>query len=59
MKTQEKIATEVAQEMLDIETLEVRNLDRLDFHDVGVASLKAALIKMYELGQQSAKVKNK
>lgn len=54
MKTQEKLASQVAQEVLGIETLEVRNLDRLDFHDVGVAGLKAALIKMYELGQKSA-----
>lgn len=33
----------IAQTELDIETLETRNSDRLDFHEVGVARLKAAL----------------
>ncbi len=52
-KLVEKLATETAQKFLDIDTLQVQNLDRLDFHDVGVASLKAALIHMYQLGQAS------
>lgn len=46
--------TKIAQQHFDIETLETRNLDRLDFHEVSVGSLKAALKKAYEAGQQSS-----
>lgn len=49
----DKIAENVAKDFLDIETLKVRNSDGLDFHEIGVASLKAALIEMYNLGKQS------
>jgi len=34
---------EIAKRMFFIETLETRGCDRLDFHDVGVASMKEAL----------------
>ena len=43
----------IARELLHIETLEVRNRDRLDFHDVGVASLRDALVAAYEAGRGS------
>lgn len=45
--------TKIAQEHFDIETLETRNLDRLDFHDVSVWGIKAALKKAYEAGQKN------
>lgn len=45
--------TEIAQKHLRIETLETRNRDSLDFHDVGVGCLKAALAAAYEAGRQS------
>ena len=32
----------IARDVLDIPTLETRNSDRLDFHDVGVAGLRKA-----------------
>ena len=54
----EQYAELIAKKMLDIETLQVRNSDRLDFHDCGVGSLKAALIKMYELGQKEKILNN-
>ena len=38
---------------LFIETLETRNSDRLDFHDVSVWAVKAALQAAFEAGQQS------
>jgi NCAIR mutase (PurE)-related protein len=41
---------QIAREELGIETLEVRGRDRLDFHDVGVAGLRRALERAYELG---------
>ncbi|MFZ3017293.1 MAG: hypothetical protein WA056_02400 [Gallionella sp.] len=40
----------IAQKHLRIETLEVQNSDRLDFHDVGVASLKEALHAAFDAG---------
>ena len=45
----------IASNHLQIETLETRNSDRLDFHDVAVWSIKAALIEAFELGQQNSK----
>ena len=35
-----------------LETLEFRNLDRLDFHEVSVGSLREALLAAYEAGLQ-------
>ena len=36
-----------------IETLETRNSDRLDFHEVSVWAIKEMLQKAYELGKDS------
>lgn len=47
-KTIEKIAKEI----LRINTLRTRNSDALDFHDVGVASLRAALEAAYRAGRR-------
>ena len=41
----------IAETFLAIPTLKVRNSDRLDFHEVGVTSLRAALLAAYELGR--------
>ena len=43
----------IAIDHLFIETLETRNSDRLDFHDVSVWAVKAALQAAFEAGQQS------
>ena len=48
-KTLEKIAKEI----LWIETLETRNSDGLDFHEVSVWGLKEALEAAYKAGQKS------
>lgn len=45
------IYTTIAYEHLGIETLETRGRDALDFHEVGVASLKDALKAAYRAGQ--------
>jgi hypothetical protein len=49
-----EVVGNIAKSFLGIQTLQVRNRDSLDFHDVGVASLEAALIAAYELGQKEA-----
>lgn len=43
--------TKIAREHLGIETLESRGRDALDFHEVGVAGLSAALDAAYRAGQ--------
>jgi hypothetical protein len=45
---------QIARTALDIETLEERKSDRLDFHEVSVWGLKAALEAAYQAGQQAA-----
>lgn len=46
----EQLLSQIAQQDLDVETLETRHLDRLDFHDLAVWSLKAALAAAYQAG---------
>ena len=43
----------IATDHLFIATLETRNSDRLDFHDVSVWAVKAALQAAFEAGHQS------
>jgi hypothetical protein len=47
----------IARELLRIETLEVRNRDRLDFHDLGVGSIRDALRAAHEAGRASRDAK--
>jgi hypothetical protein len=44
----------IAQETLNIPTLETRNMDGLDFHEVSVWSLRRALMQAYRLGEKNA-----
>ena len=44
----------LAQEHLSIETLDTRNRDSLDFHDVSVWSVKSALEAAYLAGMGAA-----
>jgi len=48
----DQLLTEIAKKHLNLETLETRNSDSLDFHDVAVWSLKDALQEAYEAGHQ-------
>lgn len=48
------ILTLIAQKHLDIETLETRNRDALDFHYLPVWQIKAALQASFEAGQEAA-----
>lgn len=44
---------EIARQKLFVKTLETRNSDDVDFHDLAVWSLKAALEAAYEAGRAS------
>jgi len=45
----------LAKDYLDIPTLQTRNSDRLDFHEVSVWSLKQVMRLAYEQGRQEAR----
>jgi hypothetical protein len=49
-----EIFTSIAKENLRIDTLETRNSDSLDFHEVSVGSLKKALLEAYLVGMDAA-----
>ena len=44
---------EIAQRRFFLETLETRNRDRLDFHDVAVWAIRAALEEAFEAGRRA------
>lgn len=46
---------EIAARHLFLETLETRNADSLDFHDVAVWSIRAALEAAFAAGQAAAR----
>ena len=54
-KTLDQQMQQIALDHLFIETLETRNSDRMDFHEVSVWGVKSALIAAYEAGRQAAK----
>ena len=51
----ELLLESIALNHLFIETLETRNSDRMDFHEVSVWGVKSALMAAYEAGRQAAK----
>ena len=53
MDQRDTTLAEIAARHLHLETLETRNSDSLDFHDMAVWSIKAALEAAYEAGRQS------
>jgi len=46
------ILEKIAQNILDLDTLETRRSDELDFHDLAVWQLKAALEAAYKAGAE-------
>jgi hypothetical protein len=54
MKPIDDLFTDIAREHLFIETLETRNRDSLDFHDVCVGAVKDALQAAYRAGLDAA-----
>jgi len=55
----EKIINQIAAQHLNIQTLETRKRDCLDFHDVSVWGVKDALEAAYEAGRKSKEEKSK
>lgn len=49
---QDEVFGRIAKQILNIDTLKVRNRDSLDFHDCSVASIKAALKAAYDEGRK-------
>jgi hypothetical protein len=56
MSTKRMNATieKIAREILDLETLETRKSDSLDFHDMAVWEIRKALEAAYNAGRESA-----
>lgn len=50
-KSIEQILQKIAEDHLSIETLETRNADSLDFHEVSVWSIKVALKAAFNAGR--------
>ena len=53
-KTLDQLFQRIALDHLFVETLETRNSDRLDFHEVSVWSIKTALQAAFDAGRQAA-----
>jgi len=47
----EDMVNHLARDVLKLETLEPRNMDRLDFHELPVQTIKYALELAYEAGR--------
>lgn len=56
--TLNKLFQQIALEHLFIETLDSRNMDSLDFHDVSVRGIKNALQAAFDAGKQAASTTN-
>lgn len=57
--TPAKTIQEIAREILNLETLETRNMDSLDFHDMSVWDIRKALEAAYNAGRESVDTKGK
>ena len=53
MQTRDQALTEIATQILDIETLDTRKSDRLDFHELAVWQIKKALEAAYAAGREA------
>lgn len=51
----EATLTEIARETLNVDTLETRGSDSLDFHDCAVWQIKEALEAAYAAGKEAGK----
>jgi hypothetical protein len=57
--SKDEIIVEIAKKYFNVETLEKRKMDRLDFHEVSVWSMKSALEAAYKAGQEQANKNSK
>lgn len=53
-KNDEQIAEEIARRVMGVETLSVRKMDALDFHEVSVWEIKQALLEALDVGRAGA-----
>jgi hypothetical protein len=51
----EQVLAEIAAQHLGVRSLQPQGSDRLDFHDIHVANIRAALIGAYQAGAASRK----
>jgi len=51
----EALMLDIAKRHFSVETLDTRNSDGLDFHEVAIWSIRAALIEAYAAGLAAAK----
>ena len=56
MSTKDEALKSIAKDVLNIDQLETRNSDSLDFHSLAVWSIKEALERAYELGCRAGSV---
>jgi hypothetical protein len=54
-KRMNKTLDRIAQEILNLHTLDTRNSDALDFHDLAVWNIKAALEAAYAAGEAAGR----
>ena len=52
-------AAKIAREILDLQTLETRRMDSLDFHELAVWEIREALEAAYNAGRQAGKSEGK
>lgn len=50
------VLAEIARHHLQVETLETRYADDLDFHDLAVWNVRSALVAAYEAGRRAQEV---
>ncbi len=53
MQTRDQALTEIATQILELETLDTRRSDRLDFHELAIWQIKKALEAAYTAGQMA------
>jgi len=53
MKTRDEALANIAATILDLETLDIRKSDSLDFHELAVWEIKAALEAAYAAGREA------
>ena len=53
MQTRDETLANIAATILNLETLDTRNSDRLDFHELSVWQIKKALEAAFTAGQEA------
>lgn len=54
LKAQSLAVADIARRVLKLETLDTRDSDALDFHDLNIETIRAALNAAYEAGAKTA-----